>query len=76
MAINLGLNIKTNSKSSQTVSVAASSGVTLASISDTNKRLTVSATEEMAGKKAGTYITEDATTIIFWDGKNARAQSI
>ena len=37
---------------------------------------TVSATEEMAGKKAGTYITEDATTIIFWDGKNARAQSI
>jgi len=46
MAINLGLNIKTNSKSSQTVSVAASSGVTLASISSTNKRLTVSATED------------------------------
>jgi hypothetical protein len=36
----------------------------------------VSATEEMAGKKAGTYITEDATTIIFWDGENARTQSI
>ena len=36
----------------------------------------VSATEEMAGKKAGTYITEDATTIIFWDGENATTQSI
>jgi hypothetical protein len=36
----------------------------------------VSATEEMAGKKAGTYVTEDATTIIFWDGENATTQSI
>ena len=36
----------------------------------------VGAEEEMAGKKAGTYITEDATTIIFWDGENARTQSI
>ena len=37
---------------------------------------TVAADAEMAGKKAGTYITEDATTIIFWDGENARTQSI
>ena len=36
----------------------------------------VGANEEMAGKKAGTYITEDATTIIFWDGENATTQSI
>ena len=36
----------------------------------------VGAEEEMAGKKAGTYITEDATTIIFWDGENATTQSI
>ena len=32
---------------------------------------TVSATEEMTGKEAGTYITEDATQIIFWDGTKA-----
>ena len=37
---------------------------------------TVAADAEMAGKKAGTYITEDATTIIFWDGENATTQSI
>jgi hypothetical protein len=37
---------------------------------------TVAGDAEMAGKKAGTYITEDATTIIFWDGENARTQSI
>jgi hypothetical protein len=36
----------------------------------------VGAEEEMAGKKAGTYITEDATTIIFWDGKKGTSQSI
>ena len=32
---------------------------------------TVSATDEMTGKEAGTYITEDATKIIFWDGTKA-----
>ncbi len=32
---------------------------------------TVSATEEMTGKEAGTYITKDATQIIFWDGTKA-----
>ncbi len=37
---------------------------------------TVSATDEMTGKEAGTYITEDATQIIFWDGTDARTQSI
>jgi len=36
----------------------------------------VSATEEMTGKEAGTYITEDATQLIFWDGTEARTQSI
>ena len=36
----------------------------------------VSATDEMTGKEAGTYITEDATKIIFWDGTDARTQSI
>ena len=61
MAINLGLNIKTNSKSSQTVSVAASSGVTLASISSTNKRLTVSATEDVA---------KELCTVTFTAGTN------
>ena len=36
----------------------------------------VSATDEMTGKEAGTYITEDATTLIFWDGESATTQSI
>jgi hypothetical protein len=61
MAINLGLNIRTNSKSSQTVSVVASSGVTLASISSTNKRLTVSATENVA---------KELCTVTFTAGTN------
>ena len=61
MAINLGLNIITNSKSSQTVSVAASSGVTLTSISSTNKRLTVSATENVA---------KELCTVTFTAGTN------
>jgi len=61
MAINLGLNIRTNSKSSQTVSVAASSGVTLTSISSTNKRLTVSATENVA---------KELCTVTFTAGTN------
>tara|TARA_R100000329_G_scaffold29937_3_gene27631 strand:+ start:839 stop:2449 length:1611 start_codon:yes stop_codon:yes gene_type:complete len=61
MAINLGLNIKTNSKSNQTVNVSASSGVTLASISSTNKRLTVSATEDVA---------KELCTVTFTAGTN------
>ena len=61
MAINLGLNIRTNSKSSQTVSVSASSGVTLASVSSTNKRLTVSATENVA---------KELCTVTFTAGTN------
>ena len=36
----------------------------------------VSEAVEMKGKEAGTYITEDATQLIFWDGKNATTQSI
>ena len=61
MAINLGLNIKTNSKSNQTVSVSASSGVTLTSVSSTNKRLTVSATENTA---------KELCTVTFTAGTN------
>ena len=37
---------------------------------------TVATDEEMAGKDPGTYITKDATQIIFWDGTDARTQSI
>ena len=37
---------------------------------------TVSEAEEMKGKEAGTYITKDATQLIFWDGTEARTQSI
>jgi len=45
MAINLGLNIRTNVKSDHTVSVVASSGITLATVNSSTKRLTGSATE-------------------------------
>ena len=61
MAINLGLNIKTNSKSGQTVNVSASSGVTLTSVSSTNKRLTVSATEN---------VTKELCTVTFTAATN------
>ena len=47
MAINLGLNIKTNTKSSHTVNVVASSGITLATVDSSTKRLTGSATEDV-----------------------------
>ena len=36
----------------------------------------VSEAVEMKGKEAGTYITEDATQLIFWDGKKGTSQSI
>ena len=45
MAINLGLNIITNNKLDHTVSVVASSGITLATVNSSTKRLTGSATE-------------------------------
>tara|TARA_R100000231_G_scaffold139403_1_gene120518 strand:+ start:4751 stop:6343 length:1593 start_codon:yes stop_codon:yes gene_type:complete len=47
MAINLGLNIKTNTKSSHTVNIVASSGITLATVNSSTKRLTGSATEDV-----------------------------
>ena len=47
MAINLGLNIITNNKLDHTVSVVASSGITLATVNSSTKRLTGSATENV-----------------------------
>ena len=48
MAINLGLNVITNTKTNHTVSVVASSGITLATVNSSTKRLTGSATENVA----------------------------
>ena len=48
MAINLGLNIKTNTKTDHTVSVVASSGVTLTTVNSSTQRCAVSATEDVA----------------------------
>ena len=47
MAINLGLNVTTNTKTNHTVSVVASSGITLATVDSSTKRLTGSATENV-----------------------------
>ena len=47
MAINLGLNVTTNTKTNHTVSVVASSGITLATVNSSTKRLTGSATENV-----------------------------
>tara|TARA_R100001443_G_scaffold103819_2_gene112291 strand:+ start:6000 stop:7577 length:1578 start_codon:yes stop_codon:yes gene_type:complete len=47
MAINLGLNVTTNTKTNHTVSVVASSGITLATVNSSTKRLTGSATEDV-----------------------------
>jgi len=47
MAINLGLNVITNTKTNHTVSVVASSGITLATVNSSTKRLTGSATEDV-----------------------------
>jgi len=48
MAINLGLNIKTNTKTDHAVSVVASSGVTLTTVNSSTQRCVVSATEDVA----------------------------
>ena len=48
MAINLGLNIKTNTKTDHTVSIVASSGVTLTTVNSSTQRCVVSATEDVA----------------------------
>ena len=48
MAINLGLNIKTNTKTDHTVSIVASSGATLTTVNSSTQRCTVSATEDIA----------------------------
>jgi len=48
MAINLGLNIKTNTKTDHTVSIVASSGVTLTTVNSSTQRCAVSATEDVA----------------------------
>ena len=48
MAINLGLNIKTNTKTDHTVSIVASSGATLTTVNSSTQRCTVSATEDVA----------------------------
>tara|TARA_R110002012_G_scaffold307837_1_gene513600 strand:- start:1595 stop:3181 length:1587 start_codon:yes stop_codon:yes gene_type:complete len=47
MAINLGLNIKTNTKTDHTVSIVASSGVTLSTVNSSTQRCAVSATEDV-----------------------------
>ena len=48
MAINLGLNVKTNTKTNHTVSVVASSGITLSTVNSSTKRLTGSANENVS----------------------------
>ena len=48
MAINLGLNVKTNTKTNHTVSVVASSGITLSTVNSSTKRLTGSASENVS----------------------------
>lgn len=47
MAINLGLNIKTNTKTNHTVSVVASPGITLSTVDSSTKRCVGSATENV-----------------------------
>jgi len=61
MAINLGLNVITNTKTNHTVSVVASSGITLATVNSSTKRLTGSATED---------VTKEICTITFTASDN------
>ena len=61
MAINLGLNVTTNTKTNHTVSVVASSGITLATVDSSTKRLTGSATEN---------VTKEICTITFTANDN------
>jgi len=61
MAINLGLNITTNTKTNHTVSVVASSGITLATVNSSTKRLTGSATED---------VTKEICTVTFTANDN------
>ena len=65
MSVNIGLNIITNVKDDHTVSVSASSGATLTSVSsdsfNSTKRLTASATENVA---------KELCTVTFTAGTN------
>ena len=61
MAINLGLNITTNTKTDHTVSIVASSGITLSTVNSTVQRLVGSATEN---------VTKEICTVTFTANEN------